>query len=433
MASASNSEVSAAGRARGLRIMLTGTYNSANKGDAAMELGALQAIRELEPESQITILSPFPDLDAPFYAPVAVRRCNRRNLFAATLDLVRAAAWRLLFGRSQRPNCLLSESLRLVHDADLVIDLSGDMLTDDYGPHVAYSHCIPLLRALIMRRPYFVCAQSIGPFTWTRPLARLLLRRAARVTVRDSISRAYVASLGVSDEAPRQNADLAFLIRAAPPQRAAEILRNEAGIDPAGKPILGISVSQLIETKFRAARAGVDADAFVRTMQQVIGRAARDHGASVIFIAHVTGPSVGKDDRVIAARVADGIGDSVATAVLDGDYRPEELKALIARCKVFCGARMHANIAALSAAVPTIAISYSHKTDGIMNDFGMGDWVAPVATMTGESLGLLLDRAFREHDAIAHVLRERSPVMRALALRNFAGLAQLARPHGAPA
>ncbi|MEX2148946.1 MAG: polysaccharide pyruvyl transferase family protein [Steroidobacteraceae bacterium] len=431
MSSASVSEFAATGRAPGLRIVLTGTYNSANKGDAAMELGALNAIRDSAPDSQVTILSPFPGLDAPFYAPVSVRRCNRRNLVAATLDLVRAAIWRLLFGRSRRPNALLSEPLRLVNDADLVIDLSGDMLTDEYGPHVAYSHYVPLLRALVMGKPYFICAQSLGPFNWTRPLARWLLRRAAEVTVRDSISRRYVAAMGVRRQAPEQTADLAFLLCAAAPGRTLEILRREWGFEPAGKPILGISVSQLIEGKYKAARTDADDDAFVRMMRRVVVRTAREWGARVIFVAHVTGPSRIKDDRVIAARIADGIGAEVETKVLAGDYRPEELKAIIATCRVFCGARMHANISALSSGVPTVAISYSHKTEGIMSDFGMGDFVVSAATITEASLGALLSRAFREREAIALQLRERGPAMAALALRNFAGLRQLARPHEA--
>ena len=425
-------ENAAGGRATPMRILLTGTYNSANKGDAAMELGALQAIRELAPDSQVTVLSPFPDLDAPFYAPVPVRRCNRRNLLSATFDLFRAAAWRLLFGRSQRPNGLLSEPLRLVHDADLVIDLSGDMLTDEYGPHVAYSHYVPLLRALILGRPYFICAQSLGPFTWTRPLARWLLRRAADVTVRDSISRNYVASMSVRNPAPKQTADLAFLLRPAGPDRLQEILRTENCVDPAGKPLLGISVSQLIEEKFLATRREGAGDAFVRLMQQVVGRAAREWGARVIFVAHVTGPSRGKDDRVIAARIAAGIGAGIESTVLAGDYRPEELKAIIATCRVFCGARMHANIAALSSGVPTVAISYSHKTDGIMSDFGVGDFVAPVATMTEAALDALMARAFREREAIGRRLRERVPAMTALALQNCTELARLARPRTVP-
>ena len=63
------------------RILLTGTYASRNKGDAALEL---------------TAKGPY------FLIP--------------------------------------DEELQQILKSDLVVDLSGDMLTQDYGPHVAYSH-----------------------------------------------------------------------------------------------------------------------------------------------------------------------------------------------------------------------------------------------------------------------------------------------------
>ena len=77
-----------------MRFVLTGTYNSCNKGDAAMELAATQGIVSRYPDSEVTILSPFPELDRPFYAPIPVERCNRRRLIIATVDLIRAMVWR---------------------------------------------------------------------------------------------------------------------------------------------------------------------------------------------------------------------------------------------------------------------------------------------------------------------------------------------------
>jgi colanic acid/amylovoran biosynthesis protein len=406
-----------------MRIVLTGTYNSANKGDAAMQLGALRAMRERYRDITVTILSPFPDIDAPFYAPVPVARCNRRNLPAATLDLLRGFLWRL-FGRRSGCNWLLSPAMRLVRDSDLVIDLSGDMLTDDHGPHVAYSHYIPILRALVLRRPYFLCAQSIGPFTITRPLARLLLQRAAEVTVRDSISRSNLAAMGLKIDRLSQTADLAFLLPAASELRANEILRTE-GITPNGRPILGISISRLIERKFRARRADSAGADFIQLMKTAIERLARESDLRVLFVPHVTGPVPDKDDRIISAMVNDGLDPMIHSAVLNGDYRPEELKAVIARCSVFCGARMHANIAALSSGVPTVAISYSHKTPGIMAEFGMTDFVVPIDSITEISLGDALLAAFRNRAEISTQLSRRIVEIQAKASENLAGLRQL--------
>jgi colanic acid/amylovoran biosynthesis protein len=393
-----------------------------------MQLGAVSGIAERYPGSTITILSPFPAIDVPFYAPVTVVGCNRRNLVAATWDLIRAFAWR---ASGRRMGWMLSRTLRLVENADLLIDLSGDMLTDDYGPHVAYSHYVPIMRALILGRPYFICAQSIGPFSWTRPLARHLLRRASAVTVRDSISRSYASTMGVVPERLSQTADLAFLLPAASEQRANDIMRHE-GFATDDRPVLGISVSPLIEARFNAFRSGAGHRDFVELMARVIERIVRERGTKVLFLAHVTGPTRAKDDRVISTVLKIRLGTAVESAVLNGNYRPEELKAVISRCSLFCGARMHANIAALSSRVPTVAIAYSHKTVGIMTDCGMGDYVASVESMTEKSLGDLLSRAFREREEIIRRLAENMSGIAAKAAHNLNGLGQLAaRPGGA--
>jgi colanic acid/amylovoran biosynthesis protein len=406
-----------------VRIILTGTYNSANKGDAAMQLGALQEIRARYPASVVEVLSPFPELDAPFYAPVPVVRCNRRNLFAATLDLALGLVWRWLPPRA-RPDWLLRGPMRRVRDCDLVIDLSGDMLTDEHGPHVAYSHYVPLLRAMVLRRPFLLCAQSIGPFRLTRALARRVLGQAARITVRDAISQANVAGLGVAASRVEKTADMAFLMAPASRERAAEILRDE-GVESRGRALLGISVSRLVERSFDARDAQAGSSSFVETIAAAIGRVARAQRAGVVFVPHVTGPARSKDDRLISAEVKRRLAAEIPSTVLMGAYRPEELKAIIAACDVFCGARMHANIAALSSCVPTVAMAYSHKTPGIMAELGMEAFVIPAASLTVEALDDALSRAFRDRDAIRATLAGRMGPVRERAGRNLQDLPRL--------
>ena len=406
-----------------MRIVLTGTYNSANKGDAAMQLGALREICHRYPASAVEVLSPFPDLDAPFYAPVPVARCNRRNLVVATLDLALGLIWRWLPPRA-RPEWLLRGPMRRVRDCDLVVDLSGDMLTDDYGPHVAYSHYVPLLRAMILRRPFLVCAQSIGPFSPTRALARQVLLKAARITVRDAISLANLAGLGIREPHVEKTADMAFLMPPAPRERALEILRNE-GIEPQEPSLLGVSVSRLVARKFDARKPKSQSGSYVATIAAAIEQVARAERLSVVFVPHVTGPGRSKDDRLISAEVKRRLAQDIPCVVLAGDYRPEELKGVIAACDVFLGARMHANIAALSSGIPTVAMAYSHKTPGIMAEFGMESLVIPAASLTVESLVAALSRAYRDRSSISAELATRMESVRERARRNLSDLTRL--------
>lgn len=57
----------------------------------------------------------------------------------------------------------------------------------------------------------------------------------------------------------------------------------------------------------------------------------------------------------------------------DDSLNARQLKYVIARCKVFVGARTHATIAAYSTGVPTLSIGYSVKARGIARDLFGGE------------------------------------------------------------
>ena len=400
------------------RVLQTGTYSSWNKGDAAMQASTAIAIRQRWPGADVVIGTPFPGQDEPFYAGIArTVPCARRRFILASCQIARASLWRLahdLAGRA--PNWLIADAeLRATFDADLVVDLSGDMLTDDYGPHVAWSHYIPIINAMLLGRPVFICAQSIGPFRWTGWIARQILRRAAAVTVRDAISQRYLESLGFGHPPVELTADMAFLLEPQSIDRVDEILAMEK-ISLGTGPVLGVSVSRIIEARYAEVKTN-DQDGFVQMLATVLDDFARDHRAKVLFVSHVTGPTAEKDDRGLSAAVAAAM--RTPADVIYGDYRPEELKGVISRCSLFVGARMHANIAALSSGVPVVALSYSHKTAGIMAQFGQSAFVIEGRQLSRPSLQQKLADAWAARDDTAVALRQVFIELRTRALRNI--------------
>lgn len=362
-------------------VALTGTYNSCNKGDAAMQLAmSSQLAQRFGDDVRTIIYSPFPEMDAPFYPDVPVKFDDRRRLIRSTLGL---AAGQLK---------------REFAAADLVIDLSGDMLTEDYGPHVAWSHFLPLLRAKQAGTPYMLAAQSIGPFKLTTPIARHVIGNAAAVTVRDAISRDYLGTLGLTEPLVRQTADMAFLL---PSIAADEAERHiaDTGLDPA-KPTLAVSLSRLVAKRYDKRHGD---GAFVALIAKDLAALVREHGMQLLFVAHVTGPSESKDDRLIAREVLAKMQVS-GIALFDRDARPEELKGVIGRCHATIGCRMHANIASLSSKVPVLAMAYSHKTPGIMRACGLEDMVLDVDHFEPGEFGAMASRLVRERDALAQQL-----------------------------
>jgi colanic acid/amylovoran biosynthesis protein len=61
---------------------------------------------------------------------------------------------------------------------------------------------------------------------------------------------------------------------------------------------------------------------------------------------------------------------------------------------------MHANIAAISLGVPTVAIAYSHKAPGIMRMVGLEKYICDFRTMTFEELTAKVDDMWSNREKI---------------------------------
>lgn len=383
-----------------------------------MQLSCVFGIKDRWPEVQVQISSPFPDMDAPFYHGIAdVIPCSRRRFMRSFKQLVSSATWGLINKLTGRDMAWLiaDPELRSFHKADVIIDLSGDMLTEDYGVHVAISHYIPILNALLLRRPVYICAQSIGPFKWTRLLARWIFKRARAITLREKTSFQHLSSLRADTAPAVLTADLAFLLPAASSDRIKDILALEQ-IDHEARPLIGVSVSSILEREYESGQRDSQAS-FVKEVAQALDEFCAEHGTSVLLVSHVTGPVLHKDDRQISRRVAE-LMQGTAFA-LDGEYRPEELKGIISHCTMFVGARMHANIAALSSNVPVLALSYSHKAQGIMGLLDQAQWSIAGRQLTGQSLINMMRQLWFQRHVVSKVLRERVPEIQKVASENF--------------
>lgn len=332
-------------------VVQTGTYSSWNKGDAAMELTMRELLESCG--STVFVSSPFPDHDRSLYGDATIRS-PRRNLPLSAVLLALNWLWRVT-GRRLR-FLLGDEQGRRMAQASVIVDLSGDMLTEDSGPHVALSHFVPLMRAKALGRPYAIVAQSIGPFRLTFPMARWLLLGADLVTVRETETARYLGAT-LPTLAWEQTADLAFLMTPS----------DRTPIELPDGPLVAVSLSSLVRKAM--ADSGLD---LLDEVASALGGLSSE-GVTPVIVSHVTGPTPDKDDRILARELGQRL--TCEHVVIEADLDPREIKSVIGRTELVIGARMHANIAGLSQGVPVVALAYSHKTVGIMADLGLGDLV----------------------------------------------------------
>ena len=121
------------------------------------------------------------------------------------------------------------------------------------------------------------------------------------------------------------------------------------------------------------------------------------------------------------------IAAGVTAAVEVEDHTAPELKSIIARCRMFVGARTHATIAAYSSGVPTLVVGYSVKARGIARDlFGTeAHYVLPVQDLkTGDDLSDAFRWLLENEDAVRTRLEA---VMPEYVKNAYAGLEELKR------
>ncbi len=278
-----------------------------------------------------------------------------------------------------------------IRTARTVLDASGgDSFTDLYGPRRFEAITLPKELAVAAGRRLVLLPQTIGPFrdAARRRRAARVLAAAEAVFTRDGRSLSALRELlgGAFDPARhRAGIDMAVLL---PPRSPAALLPPEVSAWLAGAPgpVAGLNVSGLLWNEAAAARARFGLAADYRATAEAIARAIlADGDARLLLVPHVT---VAEDHpeadaracRDLAARLAADFPGRVLT--LPNGLTAGELKSVIGRLDWFCGARMHATIAALSSAVPVLGLAYSDKIEGVFEACGLTGAVADLRALT---------------------------------------------------
>ena len=265
--------------------------------------------------------------------------------------------------------------IHVYKNADLIVDISGDTLSDHYGKRNSFEEILGFLPAICYKRKIIVLPQSIGPYIYQRNrlLAKYVFNRCSLVIPREPITSTILNNLGIKTVSSVIINDVGFWLESAREERLKEIIKSEQ-ID-IHVPMVGISVSQSF-VRFRSNSSNNMGENYYKTILDAIEFCVNKLEANILLIPHVTGPDTERHDDRIACRNLYKLSEQKDNIYLLRDhYKADELKGLIGQCRIFIGTRMHANIAALSSCIPTLAMSYSHKTEGIMKLLGLEKWV----------------------------------------------------------
>lgn len=305
-----------------IRVVISGYYGFGNAGDEAMLSAMAVSFRTIEPNVRITVISGNPEDTKRRHGVNAVHRVNLAGIARELLQ------------------------------ADLLVSGGGSLLQDVTSRRSFYYYLGTMLLAWILRCPFMLYAQGIGPIRCQR--ARRAMRfvgdRALAVAVRDEGSRRELEELGITRPPIRVTADPVLSLQPISLEPG-KIVIQEAGITGTG-PLIGISV-----------RDWHDCDGFRATLASVADRLAVERGAKIMFLS-MQSPEDVRAAQLVRAEMRQ------PSVILNGALDTKLLLSVIGNLDLLLGVRLHALIFAAVMDVPMVGISYDPKIDRFLHMIG---------------------------------------------------------------
>ena len=318
-------------------IVVSGYYGSKNAGDEAMLAAMIEVLSELDPQTNITVISANPP------------DTKRRHGVEAVSWLSFSAIWKAL------------------RASDLLVSGGGSLLQNVTSRRSLYYYMAIIVLAFLARRPVMLYAQGIGPIEgfWARTMMRLIGNRVRLITVRDHGSLAELSALGISRPKIAATADPVLAINPVPKEAGRQILQWNGVTED--KPLVGISV-----------REWKGWQRYKEIFAETADRIAAELGANIVFLP-MQYPEDVKTAEMVAALMKE------EAVVLDGEFSTAELLSLVGNMDLLLAIRLHALIFAGVMGVPLVGVSYDPKIDRFLDSIGEAP-AAKLETVTADEL-----------------------------------------------
>lgn len=369
-------------------LILGAGFDTGNRGVAALACGTLAAVFRAWPRANVALLdyaktprSHTVRVAGAVHSVGLVPLRFSKNIFLPNhiARLLASAALLRLLPKNARIALVNGNPwLRPIARAGIIGALSGgDSFSDLYGFRRLLYVSLPQLLVLVMGKPLVLLPQSFGPFrgTLARGLARQIVRRAAHVYTREADGLDAIRILA-PDAEPRASFAYDMGVALEPHAPAPHVWPP---VFPAllGRTLIGVNISGLLygDGDSSGSAFGLRAP-YAALMREIVTQLDARENCTVVLISHVFGTG-GESDVTAALKLWRSLPNSLAARVLvlTHELDQHEVKYIIGQCDLFIGARMHACIAAISQAVPCVALAYSDKFRGVISSLGNSDMV----------------------------------------------------------
>jgi polysaccharide pyruvyl transferase WcaK-like protein len=410
-----------------LNICLLGAgFETGNMGVAALASGTIASIYYSFPGAKIFILdynkvpanyTVFHPLGKSMVELVNIRFTKKVFLPNSILRLIVTALAAFLMPGENRKRHLLKRNpyLLKLNQASLVVSIAGgDSFSDIYGFSRLLYVVLPQLLVLLLRKPLLQLPQTYGPFNkaLARLIAGLILIRSHRVYTRDRKGLAIVNEMtkGKIEKSTQFAFDMGFAVTPRAP--AADIINMLAEMKKQG-PLVGLNVSGLLYMGGynRQNMFGLKTD-YISTIHHIITYFMKREDVQLLLVPHVLGKGPKSEGDIAAIdKIFRELYLNYKKRIrkVDGTLDHHQLKYIIGKCDFFLGSRMHACIAAISQAVPTVGLSYSRKFKGVFESIDKEILIADLRSLDYDQIIDIVDHAFKHREVLHNKLKNRMP------------------------
>lgn len=349
-------------------VIISGYYGLGNSGDEALLCSIVRDLRSIEPNITITALSASPSLTHKLYG---IKTVNRYNLFAILKEFKKA-------------KILLSGGGTLIQDATSTKSLL-------YYLGIIYA-------AKKMGLKVMLYANGMGPIKDKNiKKVKRVLNGADLITLRENISLEEIKRCEITLPYVEVTADPAFNLEASSKKRAEEILKS-FGIEKEEK---------LVAVSLRSCKNMPKN--FAEDMAYALDEIAKK-GYLPVFI-----PMQTKADLDISVSVSSKM--KYRSKVIDCALSIPEMLAVIGKCTIACGMRLHMLIFASVMSIPMAGIAYDPKVRGFMEYLKQKTYTE-LENFKKEEFANILERCTENSQEMSEKLKKESVLLKEKAKKN---------------
>ena len=349
-----------------MKVLLSGYYGFDNAGDEAVLYAIIRALRQADPEMDITVLSNQPEKTAQAFDVKVVDRWSKGGLVKA------------------------------VKNCDILVSGGGSLLQDVTSKNGIIYYLGIIKLAQILKKKVMIYAQGIGPVNHgrNRKLVRKILNKVDAITVRDLDSRMELMQMGVYREIMVCADPVMGILAEEIDAEAGKALLVQGGIDSNNaKPILMVAARSWQDNARLFAEVAAYCDHAVQA------------GWKVVLLPFHYPDDVAAGRQIVSQMKTTQLHAQNDVIVLEGNYTPQDTMALLKNADLILGMRLHSLIMGAGLLKPMIALSYDPKVESFMQLLRQKECFT-VETVTAAQLDLAMEHLL--HRSEKEVLMQKS-------------------------